>query len=128
MKFIQILIVLLVSLIATSSAALFVFTDNVSEFTIELTDPTLIQHARDLISGASTSSPHVMGTIVKSAASYNSPWSYYLDPSTISFFDFAIEVCDAAIAYTEDHLLEVGGAFLPGNVWCPWGSRLVREV
>ncbi|WP_433227073.1 hypothetical protein [Microtetraspora malaysiensis] len=39
-----------------------------------------------------------------------------------------LRVCDATIPYVEDHLDEAGGAFLPGLVWCPWSSRLVREV
>jgi uncharacterized protein (TIGR03437 family) len=37
-------------------------------------------------------------------------------------------MCDASIPYVEQHLAEVGGAFLPGNTWCPWGSKLVQEM
>jgi len=97
-------------------------------FTIKLTDPVKIQKARDIISGLITSTPHVGGKIIKEAACYNPPWSYHLDPDTIDFFATAIEVCDASIAYTESFLSEAGGHFLPGNQWCPWGSRLVREI
>lgn len=39
-----------------------------------------------------------------------------------------MEVCDAAIGYVEEHLAEVGEAFLPGGRWCPWGSALIEEV
>jgi hypothetical protein len=46
----------------------------------------------------------------------------------VRFFEVAIEVCDATMPYVEDHLDEVGGAFLPGGYWCPWTSRLTREV
>jgi hypothetical protein len=35
-----------------------------------------------------------------------------------------MEVCDASMTYVEDHLDEVGGAFLPGAQWCPWDSKL----
>ncbi|WP_225097815.1 calmodulin-binding protein [Streptomyces sp. CoH27] len=97
-------------------------------FTIELTDPAQIQHARELLSGETRDEPHVLGRIVKRPAPYNPPWSYHLNPDTIRFFDVAIEVCDASPQYVEDHLDEAGGAFLPGLVWCPWTSRLVREV
>jgi uncharacterized protein (TIGR03437 family) len=97
-------------------------------FTIKLLDPILIQHARDLLAGRTTSEPHVIGTIVKAAAPYNRPWSYHFNPATISFFDFAIEVCDGSIQYIEDHLEEVDTDFLPGSRWCPWGSRLIKEV
>ncbi len=96
-------------------------------FIFMLTDPDKIQEARDILSGR-RHSRHIMGTIVKVPADYNPPWSYQLDPSSITFFDFAIEVCDAAIQQVEQHLDEACGSFLPGCVWCPWGSRLIAEV
>ena len=61
-------------------------------------------------------------------APYNPRWSYHLDPASISFFQCAIEVCDASPQYVEEHLSEVGGAFLPGSTWCPWSSRVAEEV
>jgi hypothetical protein len=71
---------------------------------------------------------HIMGTVVKRSTRWNSPWSFHLAPKSIQFFEVAIEVCDASIQYVEDHLGEVAGAFLPGGVWCPWGSRLLGEI
>ncbi|MER6506540.1 hypothetical protein ABT158_06965 [Nonomuraea sp. NPDC001636] len=68
------------------------------------------------------------GRIVKRSVAYNARWSYHLQPETINFFDVAIEVCDASMTYVEDHLDEAGGAFLPGGHWCPWSSRLTREL
>jgi len=99
-------------------------------FIFKLTDPEKIQEARDILAGKPRTQwkIHVMGTIVKTSADYNQLWSYHLDPATIQFFEAAIEVCDASIRYVEEHLKEVGGALLPGNIWCPWGSRLVEEV
>ncbi len=97
-------------------------------FVIKLTDPAKIQKARGIISGKETSGRRVGGLIVKQPACYNAPWSYHLDPQSIEFFDSAIEVCDGAMGYIETHLDEVGGALLPGNRWCSWGSRLVREI
>jgi hypothetical protein len=94
----------------------------------KLTDTAKIQEARNIINGTQKDKTHVMGKIVKRAASYNTGWSFHLDPATINFFQAAIEVCDAAPRYVEDHLDEAGGAFLPGAYWCPWGSRLLREV
>jgi hypothetical protein len=69
-----------------------------------------------------------MGRIVKRPADYNPGWSFHINPDTISFFDFAIEVCDASPSYVEDHLDEACGAFLPGCYWCPWSSRLKEEI
>jgi len=97
-------------------------------FTFQLRDGAQIEQARRILSGEETDAVHVKGTIVKAPASYNPGWSYHLDPGTISFFGVAAEVCDASVQYVEDHLDEVGGAFLPGNVWCPWSSRLIAEI
>ncbi|MGE0129542.1 MAG: hypothetical protein AB7U82_15805 [Blastocatellales bacterium] len=97
-------------------------------FVIKLTDPAKIQKARDILSGKEKEARRVGGVIVKEPACYNAPWSFHLDPQSIEFFSFAIEVCDGAMGYIESHLDEVGGALLPGNRWCSWGSRLVREI
>lgn len=114
---------------AAATEAYFEFIDITrSTAVLKLTDAAKIQHARALVNGITTDRPHVLGRIVKRTAPYNPRWTYHYDPETIDFFDFAIEVCDATIPYVEDHLDEAGGAFLPGLIWCPWTSRLVREV
>lgn len=97
-------------------------------FIIKLTKPDQIKRARKILSGEETRAVHVMGTVVKSQAPYNKAWSYQLAPDSITFFENAIEVCDGAIHYVEEHLKEVGGAFLPKNVFCPWGSILKEEL
>lgn len=98
------------------------------EFIFQLTDPEKIQHARDILSGKEKGRVHVLGRLIKRTQPYNPRWSFHLDPSTVSFFEMAIEVCDANMMYVEDHLDEACGAFLPGCMWCPWDSRLTREV
>lgn len=97
-------------------------------FVIHLLDDKLIQEARNIANGTQTDRVAVMGTIVKAPAYYNRPWSYHVDPQSISFFSMATEVCDASVAYVEEHLDEVGGAFLPNSVWCPWSSKVAREI
>ena len=115
---------------SSSETAYFVFDypPAPATFVFKLTDPKKIQEARDILSGKQKDRTHVSGIIVTSAAPYNPDWGFHYEPKTISFFQMAIEVCDAAIEYVEEHLDEVGGAFLPGNRWCPWGSRLLREI
>lgn len=98
------------------------------EFIIELKDDAKIQKARDILSGKEEWETHVHGRIVKRTAPYNPKFSFHLDPSTINFFSMAIEVCDASMNYVEEHIDEACGAFLPGCHWCPWDSRLKREV
>jgi hypothetical protein len=110
---------------------LFAFKQNgwgTTEFIVDLKKDEDIDHARRLLTGVDTERPHLMGRIRKQKANYNPSWDFYLDPDTIGFFDMAIEVCDADMQYVEDHLDEACGAFLPGCYWCPWSSKLSREV
>ncbi|MFC4529181.1 calmodulin-binding protein [Sphaerisporangium dianthi] len=111
------------------AGAYFEITDVTGErFVVKLTDPAKIQHARDLVSGTTTSEPHLIGRLIPRPVPYNPRWGYHYNPDTVGFFDMAIEVCDATIPYVEEHLDEAGGAFLPGYIWCPWSSRVIREV
>jgi len=112
-----------------ADARYFAFTDvSGQEFVFQLTDPDKIQQALDILSGNETEKVHVIGKIVKRKAPYNPQWDYFLNPDSISFFAVAIEVCDATMQYVDDHLDEACGAFLPGCMWCPWSSKLTREV
>lgn len=106
---------------------MFDYPPNPETFIFELADPVKIEEARDILAGRERSR-HILGTIVKQPAWYNSPWSYHLNPASASFFDNAIEICDASIQYVEDNLDSVCGSFLPGCGWCPWNSRLLSEV
>lgn len=97
-------------------------------FIIALSDPSKIAHARAILSGSEKERIHVRGTIIKALADYNTDWPYHIDPQTIDFFAFAIEVCDASAEWVEENLDEIGGAALPNCHWCPWSSELVGEV
>ncbi|MCX4545514.1 calmodulin-binding protein [Streptomyces sp. NBC_01565] len=108
--------------------AYFEFTDGTDTFVFQLTDPARIRQARDILGGVDTENISVMGKVVKAPASYNQPWKYTLAPESVKFFSMATEVCDASISYVNDHLDEVGGALLPKSTWCPWHSKLTREV
>ncbi|MEU6175908.1 calmodulin-binding protein [Streptantibioticus parmotrematis] len=114
---------------AAEEPAYFEMTDITgSPFVIKLTDSARIEEARRILSGEERDRLHVIGRIVKRREPYNPRWDFALNPDTVSFFEVAIEVCDATTPYVEDHLDEAGGAFLPGLYWCPWTSRLVREL
>ncbi|MEL7468782.1 MAG: hypothetical protein AAFN27_10025 [Pseudomonadota bacterium] len=97
-------------------------------FIIKLVSDDQIALAREILSGNETQRVRIQGSIVKEAAAYNPGWSFHLDPTTIDFFEFAIEVCDSESVYVEENLEDVGGAFLPNNHWCPWTSKLVCEI
>ncbi len=98
------------------------------QFVFQLQDPAKIKEARRILASGDQLKMHVQGKIVPSPIDYNPGWAFHLNPDTISFFEFQIEVCDANVAYVEEHLDEVGGAFLPNSFWCPWSSRLSKEV
>jgi len=97
-------------------------------FVIEVTDAERIKEARAILEDRETSKIHVRGKVIKESRPYNWPWSWHLDPSSISFFCYAAEVCDASVVDVEKRLHEVGGGFLPMDVWCPWKSRVIEEV
>lgn len=104
------------------SAAYFVFDypPHTSTFVIRVTDPQTIHQARDIL--ATGARKIVTGTIIKQPVYYNTPWSYYLDPKSISFSESGAEVCDATIENLEEHL----DTAFPN--WCPYRSRLLREI
>lgn len=103
-------------------------TGEIKEFVFELTDEAKIAEARAILSAPDSSRVHVQGTVVRGRVPYNPAWSFHLDPDSIGFFEMQIEVCDANVTYVEEHLDEVGGSTLPKSFWCPWSSRLTREV
>ncbi|WP_329614698.1 calmodulin-binding protein [Streptomyces brevispora] len=116
--------------IAAVAPAYFEMTDGYSRknLVVKLVKEDQIDHARELVSGATYERPHLIGRLNKRQADYNPNYNFHFEPDTVGFFDYAIEVCDATLQYTEDHLDEVGGPFLPGRVYCPWSSRLIKEV
>lgn len=98
------------------------------EFVFELSDSKRIAEARTILSGSQSIKVHVQGKIIPNRVPYNLNWSFHLDPSSISFFEMQIEVCDANVTYVEKHLNEIGGSTLPNSLWCPWSSKLVSEI
>jgi hypothetical protein len=99
-----------------------------NDFVFALNDPTLIRQAIAIISEPWERRPHVSGIIETSMAPYNRRWGFHYRPSTISFPEISVEVCDAETSYVQERLNEVGGHFLPGNRWCPWSQKVEREI
>lgn len=97
-------------------------------FVFRLDDERKITEARAILKNPASIKGHVQGTIVSSPAPYNPGWSFHLDPASIGFFEFQMEVCDSNVTYVEEHLDEIGGSFLPNSFWCPWSSKLAAEV
>lgn len=107
------------------------------EFVFAVTNPIVIQRLRDILDGTyQESDVHINGKIILSRADYNEEWPFHLDPNTVDTFNSSIEHCDADPFEIEDHLSLVGrsdpddpdAGFLTDYYWCPYDSRLIREV
>lgn len=98
------------------------------DFVFAIHDEEKIAEARAILRDSQALKNHVQGIVIPEPAPYNPRWSYHLDPDMVSFFELQTEVCDANATYVEEHLDEIGGSTLPKSFWCPWSSRLVREI
>ena len=108
--------------------ALFEFTDGSNEFVFELRDPAKIALARKYLASQGAEPLRIAGRIAEAPVPHNARWSFHLAPGTVQFFGASIEVCNASIHAVQENLAYVGGTFLPGGWWCPWDSRLTREL
>ena len=86
-------------------------------FKIELTTPDLIDHAQRLLQGEAISAIPI-GTVVRGEPGVNEPWSWHVDPGTLEFADFAIEVCDGLPSYVED-------GTVTSDQYCPWTATVI---
>lgn len=77
-----------------------------------------IQGALDLWNGVSRAAIPI-GKLTCSSTAWNCPWSWHVEPDSIQFGEFAIEVCDAAPSYLEANC----SRFV--TTYCPWGARLI---
>jgi hypothetical protein len=88
-------------------------------FRIHLVDAEDVQAAFKVLRGQSSQFP--MGTIDRSGPEYNVGYSWHLDPNTVEFTDFSIEVCDGLPSY-------VGESSWSVPTYCPWSARVVTMV
>jgi hypothetical protein len=92
------------------------------EFRILLQDSVLIQQATTRLSGVNMGV--VAGSLRTGDGGFNAPWSWHLDPASITFPDAAAEVCDGCPASVETNL----GDWLRLGQFCPWSAVvLARE-
>ena len=92
------------------------------QFRILLRNEAQIAEAEALI-GASTQKI-VNGQLLPGDGGFNDPWSWHMDPESVSFADVTIELCDGRPSMVEadlDMWLNTVGRF------CPWSSRIVAR-
>ncbi len=83
-----------------------------------IADKAGIEGALALWSGDAAATIPV-GLLVWQPISWNAPWSWYLDPSSVTFAARTAETCDGTPSYVE----QSGPSF--GNQFCPWTAVLV---
>lgn len=94
-----------------------------TKFVVEMTKERSILQARKILAGTYTGKDRsISGDIVEGPTAFNPMWRFSLVASSVRFFAWAIELCDANPGYVENHLHEWKMR------WCPWGSGLEREV
>ena len=103
--------------------ARFVFRDPGSNSVIrlEITNPSGLDQAGDLL--ASGAAQWVLGTPRRGNGGFNAPYSWHLDPASITFAEVTIEACQSAASAVADDLDYWIGF---GQV-CLWGVVERRE-
>jgi hypothetical protein len=84
---------------------------------LEVTNPTGLNQAQDLLGSGTTR--WAMGTPRRGDGGFNAPWTWHLDPATISFAEFTIEACQtraAAVAEDLDYWIAFGQVCIAGVV------------
>ena len=87
-------------------------------FVVRASDPETIRLGHENIRGAISVFP--IGPLRRGDGGFNTPWSWHLDPDRVRFTEVAIEVCDGAPSYVEEHVDEYAQIG-----YCPWGGRVV---
>jgi hypothetical protein len=89
----------------------------VEEYRIRLIDPADIAIARQLLAGeAAPGIPN--GVVVRGDPDINVGYSWHIDPASIEFADFTVEVCDGLPSDVEQGLIT-------SDHYCPWAARVI---
>lgn len=86
-------------------------------FKVELTTSELVAAAASLLDGGEGPSIPI-GTVVRDDTGPNAPWTWHLDPATVTFADATIEVCDGIPS-------DVENGSITSDQYCPWSARVV---
>jgi hypothetical protein len=93
-------------------------------FRIGLTTGTQIERAEALLASGAENNVH--GTLRRGSGRFNAPYSWHLDPATVTFPDLTMEVCDGRPQ--SDVQSDVDYWVDTVKYYCPWGARIVARV
>ena len=92
-------------------------------FQVRIQDSDVITEAEGLL--AAGEQRIITGPLRRGDGGFNAPWSWHLDPDSVEFADFTIELCDGCPHMVEadlDYWIETVGRY------CPWSTELVARV
>ena len=105
------------------TSARFTFRDPLTQdiVRLEISDPQGVDQAEELL--GSGVAMWAIGTPRRDNGGFNAPWTWHIDPATVSFAEVTIEACQVAasmIADDLDYWINFGQA-------CIWGTVEERE-
>jgi hypothetical protein len=90
---------------------------DVEEYKIRLTDPADIEIARKLLAGEEVPSiPN--GVVVRGDPDVNVGYTWHIDPESVEFADFTVEVCDGLPSDVEQGIIT-------SDRYCPWSAEVI---
>jgi len=107
----------------SNERARFVFRDPATNTVVqlEITNSEGLQQADDLLrSGAAQ---WALGTPRRGDGGFNSPWTWHIDPATVTFAEVTIEACQVAASMVDDDL----DYWINFGQVCIWGVVERRE-
>ena len=90
---------------------------DVEEYKIRLTDPADIEIARKLLAGEEA--PNIPnGIVVRGDPDVNVGYTWHIDPESVEFADFTVEVCDGLPSDVEQGIIT-------SDRYCPWSAEVI---
>ena len=87
------------------------------EYKIHLTDPADIEIARKLLAGEEA--PNIPnGVVVRGDPDVNVGYTWHIDPESLEFADFTVEVCDGLPS-------DVEKGIITSDRYCPWSAEVI---
>ena len=90
---------------------------DVEEYKIRLTDPADIEIARKLLAGEEA--PNIPnGVVVRGDPDVNIGYTWHIDPESVEFANFTVEVCDGLPSDVEQGIIT-------SDRYCPWSAEVI---
>ena len=93
-------------------------------FRVALQTEAQVTRAEELL--ASGAEQNVHGTLKRGNGGFNMTYSWHLDPSSVTFPDMTMEICDgrpqSEVEADVDYFVDTV------KYYCPWGAKIVSRI